>query len=76
MATQRPTFLVKSLDYPIRNESVSGLGIRVTYQDRECDLSIQISPPLLGSTPEKQAALDELRRLRDALSDILASQSP
>lgn len=74
MTHQRVVWMVKGRSIQPHSDEVSSLGLNVTYQDRECDIHIFPSPPLRGKTPENEAALDELRRLRDALNSILDGQ--
>lgn len=71
--TQRVVWMVKGRSIQPHSDEVS-FGLNVTYQDRECDIHIVPSQPLRGKTPENEAVLDELRRLRDALNGILDGQ--
>ncbi|MCW5697215.1 MAG: hypothetical protein KIS96_10865 [Bauldia sp.] len=56
-------------------EAVAGLSLELHYRDRVCRVAIELTPPLPGRTPEKEAALDELRRLHAALEEILAPRT-
>jgi hypothetical protein len=58
----------------LRSNKVLAIGIEVTYPGRECGLSIQLETPAEGSLPEREFALDELRRLHGALTHILAEE--
>ena len=58
-----------------RAEAVAALSLEVHYSDRVCSVSIELTPPVSGKTPEKEAALEELRRLRAALDEILAPRA-
>ena len=74
MAGQRVVWMVKGRSIQPRNDEVSSLGLNVTYQDRECDIHIFPSQPLRGQMPVNEVAMDEFRRLRDALNSILDGQ--
>ena len=52
-------------------DAVAGMSLEVHYSDRVCSVSIELTPPLPGKMPEKEAALEELKRLRAALDEIL-----
>lgn len=73
MTGYRYTWALKERHIEPHGDRVSAIGLRLTYPDRECDLSIRISPPLDGKTPETEAAMAELTRLRDALDHILSA---
>jgi hypothetical protein len=74
MANQRVSWTLKHRHMEPRGDEVSALGLVVTYPDRSCDIHIALQRPLAGGTPENEAALGELRRLRDALNDILGGR--
>jgi len=74
MAEQRVTWTMADRRIAPDGRGVSGLGLHVTYPGRATDISIALSQPLRGQTPENEAALDELLHLRDALNNILGGQ--
>jgi hypothetical protein len=74
MANPRVSWTVKDRHLEPRGDEVLALGLVVTYPDRSCDIHIALQHPLAGGTPESAAVLDELRRLRDALNDILGGR--
>ena len=72
MAMQRVVWTVVGRHKPLRSDAVSFIGLHLTYPDRECDLQIVPSQPLVGEIPETKAVLEEFRRLRNALDHILS----
>jgi hypothetical protein len=58
----------------LRNDKLSAIGLNLFYPDRQCELCIELSPPLDASIPENEVVLDELRRLYEALGNILSEQ--
>lgn len=71
MAHSRVRWTVRQRHIEPHTDKVSAIGLLVTYQDRESDINIVLAHPLDGKTPENEASLSEMRRLRDALNDIL-----
>lgn len=55
---------------------VSAIGLVVTYDDRVCRLSIRVSPPLDSRKQDYELALEEFRRLHEALGHNLRAQQP
>jgi hypothetical protein len=76
MTTQRVVWTVVEREASLRGAEVLSIGIRLFYPDRECDLHIVPAPPLVGEIPEKEAVMDEFRRIRDALDRILSEEKP
>lgn len=75
MATRRVSWRFGTRRIGASAREVRALGLSVTYPDRVCDLSIQFSSPVDGKVPEAQIAMDEFRRLRDALDEILGGRA-
>ena len=74
MTQQRTVWTLKNRQIEPRTSEVLAIGLNVAYLDRECDIGISLPRTVDGQTPETELALDELRRLRDALNDILDAQ--
>jgi hypothetical protein len=51
---------------------VSALGLELQYSGRVCGLSIQLKPAVSVRIQETQMAMEEFRRLRDALDGVLS----
>ena len=58
----------------LRDDKLSAIGLNLFYPNRQCELCIELSPPLDASIPENEVVLDELRRLHEALGNLLSEQ--
>lgn len=74
MTDHRVQWRVVSRNVSPREDTVSAIGLVVTHQGQEYDISIALPQPIAGQTPENDVALAELARLRDALNSILDGQ--
>jgi hypothetical protein len=59
----------------LRSGRLSSIGLNVFYPDRQCELCLDLSSQAVDATiPENRVALDEVRRLHEALGRILGEQ--